>query len=83
MSTKFRLNIVLYVFQRNERREREQRELAKQALQAQKCEYSDNMSSFDGSRSSVSSESDSYTNGTQVLPLHRRLIVAAGSENLE
>jgi hypothetical protein len=63
-------NIAFFVFQRNERREREQRELAKQALQAQKFEYSDQLSSFDGTRSSSSSETDSYTNGTQVLPVH-------------
>ncbi|XP_069691068.1 voltage-dependent T-type calcium channel subunit alpha-1G isoform X2 [Periplaneta americana] len=49
--------------ERNERREREQRELAKQAQLAHKCEYSDNLSSFDGSRSSSSSETDSCTQG--------------------
>jgi len=69
LSPKLRLNIAFLMFQRNERREREQRELAKQALQAQKYEYSDHLSSFDGTRSSSSSESDSYTNGTQVLPV--------------
>ncbi|XP_033608822.1 voltage-dependent T-type calcium channel subunit alpha-1H isoform X2 [Cryptotermes secundus] len=53
--------------ERNERREREQRELAKQAHQAHKCEYSDHFSSLDGSRSSSSTESDSYTTGTQEL----------------